>query len=184
MAAVAETEFFSQRLQDNPSNRERLLAMDVQEFCTVMRRWATAFTAPNPVSDLSEEQLKTIACPMVIFAGNTPDEVHHKSAAEAVHRLVPHAELRPSAWTHQEWDVIEAATTPFRDCRHEPLRHEGHVLCGGVARLHRQDRRVTAKPLRIGKSIISAIDLSCKMAVLLCQVDTLNVCPWTATNFL
>jgi hypothetical protein len=23
-----------------------------------------------------------------------------------VHRLVPHSELRPSAWTHEEWDVI------------------------------------------------------------------------------
>jgi hypothetical protein len=32
--------------------------------------------------------------------------VHHKSAAENVQRLVPHAELRPSAWTHEEWDVI------------------------------------------------------------------------------
>jgi pimeloyl-ACP methyl ester carboxylesterase len=38
MAAVAETEFFAQRLQDNPSNRERLLSMDVQAFCAVMRR--------------------------------------------------------------------------------------------------------------------------------------------------
>ncbi len=26
--------------------------------------------------------------------------------AEAVHRLVPHAELRPSAWSHEEWHVI------------------------------------------------------------------------------
>ena len=43
---------------------------------------------------------------MVLFAGNTPDEVHHISAAASVHRLVPHAELRPSAWTHEEWDVI------------------------------------------------------------------------------
>ena len=43
---------------------------------------------------------------MVLFAGNTPDDVHHVSAAENVHRLVPHSELRPSAWTHEEWDVI------------------------------------------------------------------------------
>ena len=56
--------------------------------------------------DLTEAQLKTITCPVVLFAGNTPDEVHHVSAAENVHRLVPHAELRPSAWTHEEWDVI------------------------------------------------------------------------------
>ena len=49
MAAVMETEFFAQRIQDNPSNRERLLAMDVQDFCAVMRRWSAAFAAPNPV---------------------------------------------------------------------------------------------------------------------------------------
>ena len=54
----------------------------------------------------TEAQLKTITCPVVLFAGNTPDEVHHVSAAENVHRLVPHSELRPSAWTHEEWDVI------------------------------------------------------------------------------
>jgi pimeloyl-ACP methyl ester carboxylesterase len=106
MAAVAATEFFAQRIHDNPSNRQRLLAMDVGEFCAVMRRWAAAFAAPNPVTDLTEEQLKRITCPVVAFAGNVPDEVHHISAAEAVHRLVPHAELRPSVWTPEEWAVV------------------------------------------------------------------------------
>jgi pimeloyl-ACP methyl ester carboxylesterase len=106
MAAVAQTEFFAQRIHDNPANRQRLLGMDVQDFCAVMRRWAAAFAAPNPVSDLTEEQLRAITCPVVAFAGNTPDEVHHTSAAEAVRRLVSHAELRPSAWTSEEWDDI------------------------------------------------------------------------------
>ncbi|MEE3005115.1 MAG: hypothetical protein VX638_06645, partial [Chloroflexota bacterium] len=27
-------------------------------------------------------------------------------AAENAHRLMPNTELRPSAWTHEEWDVI------------------------------------------------------------------------------
>src|ERR671925_1144378 len=67
MAAVAETEFFAQRIQDNPSNRERLLSMDVQEFCAVMRRWQAAFSALNPVGDLTEEQLKSIRCPVLAF---------------------------------------------------------------------------------------------------------------------
>lgn len=106
MAAVAETEFFAQRIKDNPSNRERLLSLDVHEFCSVMRRWQADFSAPNPVGDLTEMQLKSIQCPVVLFEGNTPDEVHHKSAAESAHRLIPHSELRPSAWTHEEWDVI------------------------------------------------------------------------------
>lgn len=106
MAAVAATEFFAQRIHDNPTNRQRLLSMDVQQFCAVMRRWAAAFAAPNPVTDLSEADLKSITCPVLAFAGNTPDEVHHVSAAEAVHRLVPQAELRPSVWSPEEWDVI------------------------------------------------------------------------------
>jgi pimeloyl-ACP methyl ester carboxylesterase len=106
MAAVAETEFFAQRIQDNPANRQRLLSMNVQDFCAVMRRWAAAYNAPNPVTDLTEAQLKTITCPLLLFAGNTPDEVHHVSAAEHVQRLVPHAELLPSAWTIEEWEVI------------------------------------------------------------------------------
>lgn len=106
MEAVAATEFFAQRLLDNPSNRERLLGMGVQEFCAVMQRWSDTFARPNPVGDLTEAELRHIACPVFIFAGNTPDEVHHVSAAENAHRLIPNSKMRPSAWTHEEWDVI------------------------------------------------------------------------------
>ena len=80
--------------------------MDPEEFCSVMRRWRDQFSQPNPVGDLTEEQLESITCPVLAFEGNTPDDVHHKSAAENVKRLVPNAELRPSAWTHEEWAVI------------------------------------------------------------------------------
>ena len=106
MAAVVATEYFAQRCSDNPANRERLLNMDAAEFCAVLRRWQEAYSVPNPVSDLTEEQLAGIRCPVVLFAGNSPDEVHHISAAEAAHRLIPNAELRPSAWTAAEWDII------------------------------------------------------------------------------
>ena len=37
MKGVAESEFFAERIAENPANRERLLAMDVQEFIGVMR---------------------------------------------------------------------------------------------------------------------------------------------------
>ena len=106
MAAVAETEFFAQRIKDNPGNRERLMSMEVDEFCSVMRRWQAAFSVPNPVGDLTEDELRSINCPVLAFEGNSPDEVHHKSAAENLHRLAPNCELLPSAWTHEEWDVI------------------------------------------------------------------------------
>ena len=106
MAAVAETDFFAQRIKDNPSNRDRLMSMDVKEFLSVMRRWQAEFARPNPVGDLTEEELRSVTCPTVLLEGNTPDDVHHVSAAENAHRLMPNTELRPSAWTHEEWGVI------------------------------------------------------------------------------
>ncbi|MFQ6026472.1 MAG: hypothetical protein ACE5Q6_03035, partial [Dehalococcoidia bacterium] len=102
MEAVARTEFFAQRIQDNPRNRERLLSQSPQEFIAAMRRWQEAYYQPNPVSELTEAQLQSIPCPTVLFEGNTPDEVHHRSAAEAAHQLIPHSELKPSAWTPEE----------------------------------------------------------------------------------
>ena len=80
--------------------------MDSAEFISVMGRWQEMYSRPNPVSDLTEEQLQSIQCPVVMFEGNTPDEVHHVSAAQAAHRLIPNSELRPSAWTHEEWDIV------------------------------------------------------------------------------
>jgi pimeloyl-ACP methyl ester carboxylesterase len=106
MAAVGETEFFAQRIKDNPASGHRLLDMDPQQFREAMQRWQESYIRPTPVTELTEEQLASIRCPLTIFEGNTPDEVHHKSAAEALHRLVPHSELRPSAWTHEEWAVV------------------------------------------------------------------------------
>ena len=106
MPAVLDTEFFEQRVKDNPDNLEKLLNMDPQEFCNVMRRWQADFSLPNPVGDLTEEQLRSITCPVLLFEGNTPDDVHHRSAAENVKRLVANSEMRLSAWTHEEWAVI------------------------------------------------------------------------------
>ena len=106
MAAVAETDFFAQRIKDNPSNRDRLMSMDVKDFLSVMRRWQAEFARANPVGDLTEEELRSVTCPTVLLEGNTPDDVHHVSAAQNAHRLMPNTELRPSAWTHEEWDVI------------------------------------------------------------------------------
>ncbi len=106
MAAVVETEFFGQRVKDNPDNLERLMSMDSATFISAMRDWQAAFARPNPVGDMTEEELKSIKCPVVLIEGNTPDDVHHVSAAENAHRLIPNTQLLPSAWSHEEWDTI------------------------------------------------------------------------------
>ena len=106
MQAVCNTEFFSQRIKDNPDNEAHLLSMEVENFVSVMQRWQDSFCRPNPVGDLTESEVKSIQCPTFIFAGNVPDEVHHVSAAENTNRLVSNSEIRPSAWTNEEWKII------------------------------------------------------------------------------
>ena len=106
MQAVCNTEFFSQRIKDNPDNEAHLLSMEVENFVSVMQRWQDSFSRPNPVGDLTEAEVKSIQCPTFIFAGNVPDEVHHVSAAENANRLISNSEIRPSAWTNDEWKII------------------------------------------------------------------------------
>jgi pimeloyl-ACP methyl ester carboxylesterase len=106
MPGVAAMDFFEQRIRDNPDNLNRILAIDPAEFISVMRRWRAEFARPNPVGDLTEEALRSISCPVLLFEGNTPDDVHHRSAAENANRLIPNAEMRPSPWSFEEWAVI------------------------------------------------------------------------------
>jgi len=106
MEAVVETEFFAQRVKDNPDNRDRLMSMDPADFISAMTMWQSQFARPNPVGDMTEDELKSINCPVILKEGNTPDDVHHMSAAENAHRLIPDTELLPSAWSHDEWDTI------------------------------------------------------------------------------
>ena len=123
MAAVAETEFFAQRIQDNPSNRERLLSMDVQAFCAV--RWFAAFAAPNPVGDLTEAQLQTITCPVVLARQRLMTCTTYRRRKTCI------------AWSSNcgpqpgrtRWGCHRTARPHVPGhCRHQPLRHEGGVF--------------------------------------------------------
>ena len=53
MQAVCNTEFFSQRIKDNPDNEAHLRSMEVENFVSVMQRWQDSFSRPNPVGDLT-----------------------------------------------------------------------------------------------------------------------------------
>ncbi len=108
MAAVAETQFFTERIAENPANRERLLSMDVQGFIKVMSRWRTFFTQASgqPVIGATEEQLASIRVPTVIVSGN--DEMHTLSAAQNLHRLLPQSEFHDPVIPRDEWDRLWA----------------------------------------------------------------------------
>ena len=104
MEEVIQGDFFAERIQQNPSNRARLLAMNPQEFIDVMRRWRAFFTADKPVIGATEAELRAIQAPAAITPGD--DEVHPRAVGENLHRLLPHSELHPPVWAPEERESL------------------------------------------------------------------------------
>ena len=93
MAAVCETEFFSERIKENPQNRDILMAMDPADFIEIMVRWMTSFIsgANQPMVGASEEDLKNIKVPTLLFCGN--DRHHRREASFDTQKLISGSEL-------------------------------------------------------------------------------------------
>jgi pimeloyl-ACP methyl ester carboxylesterase len=93
MPAVCETDFFKERIEANPSNKDRLMAMDPTRFCRVMERWRLFFEegADLPVIGATAAQLRSITVPTCIVPGN--DDVHPRQVGEGLHGLLPNSEL-------------------------------------------------------------------------------------------
>jgi pimeloyl-ACP methyl ester carboxylesterase len=92
MAAVCEVENFKAAIDAKPSNRDKLLAMDPNEFVRAMQRWSGYFERgkDQPIIGASEDDLRSIKIPTCIIAGN--DQRHPRRAAQAAHRLMPNSE--------------------------------------------------------------------------------------------
>jgi pimeloyl-ACP methyl ester carboxylesterase len=116
MTAVCETEFFRERIERNPANRERLLAMPPREFVAVMSRWREFFLqgAALPVIGADEERLRSIDVPACIVPGG--DEVHPRHVGEGLARLLPSSELC-YLWTEDEQRAL--ATRPLPEVMQE-----------------------------------------------------------------
>ena len=93
MEAVCETEFFAGRIAGNQRNRDILMAMDPKDFIKVMLRWMISFIsgATQPVIGASEEDLKNIKVPVLLFRGN--DRHHSREVSINVKNLIKDCEL-------------------------------------------------------------------------------------------
>jgi pimeloyl-ACP methyl ester carboxylesterase len=106
MAGVIKTPFFAERIEQNASNRERLLKMDVKDFIAVMKHWRTFFTAEHAVLGTSEQDLRKIKVPTTIIAG--ADDIHPTMAAQKLHEFVAGSEYHPPQWNKEESDYLLA----------------------------------------------------------------------------
>jgi pimeloyl-ACP methyl ester carboxylesterase len=107
MAAVCQTEFFRERIDANPANRDRLLRMDPAHFIDVMTRWREFFikSAELPVIGATAEDLARITVPACVVPGN--DRTHGRQTGEAAARLLPKSELHILAPEQEDVDVAD-----------------------------------------------------------------------------
>jgi pimeloyl-ACP methyl ester carboxylesterase len=90
--------FTPERAQYDPMYRKTALeAMPPEDFAQVMRDTIYAlFDGPYLTLGMSEKRLKGIRTPTLMMPGN--NDIHPRSVAEQVHRLIPNAhwaEVRP-----------------------------------------------------------------------------------------
>lgn len=93
MAAVCQSEHFSERIAARPSNRDRLMKIDPQRFIDIMERWREYFIrgADLPVIGASAADLASIKVPTLVIPGN--DKTHGRATGKQASDLIPGSEL-------------------------------------------------------------------------------------------
>jgi len=132
MAAVCDMEHWREVIAANPKSRERLMAMDAQDFIARMARWRKSFEAgsDHAVIGLSPADLRSMTVPACIIPGN--DRVHPRAPGQVAHRLMPNSEYH-EVLTEDRMDVDVA----FEDWDAK----EGLLAAIFIDFLRRQQRR-------------------------------------------
>jgi pimeloyl-ACP methyl ester carboxylesterase len=106
MAAVCATEQYQERINANPANRERLMALDPEVFIDVMSAWKARFEAgkDHAVTGTSEAELARLRVPAIVIPGN--DKVHAAAGGLAAARMIPGAELYRLPIENTDIDMI------------------------------------------------------------------------------
>jgi pimeloyl-ACP methyl ester carboxylesterase len=111
MEAVGELEEWEEVLTRNPSNRQRFLDQDPQEFVATMERWMAIYCpcGGELVPGLSEEAAGKVDVPALVLRSGTTDLAHRRQTSEDVARLLPNARLVEPPWGDSEWNERAAA---------------------------------------------------------------------------
>ena len=108
MAAVCAEEHFAALIRNRPSNRERLMAIDPNEFIRIMQAWRAPFVAGAelPLIGTTEKDLRSIRVPTCIIPGN--DLTHGSATGETAARFMPDCEAHSLGLEDQNVDLVPA----------------------------------------------------------------------------
>lgn len=106
MGAVCNTAPYQERLALNPSSRERLMAMNPQDYIRVMQRWLDAFLSGPmaPVMGVPEAELRGLKLPTLVIPGN--DKTHSSISGKACAQLIANSELFELPIQDEDRDII------------------------------------------------------------------------------
>jgi pimeloyl-ACP methyl ester carboxylesterase len=118
MEAVVELAEWSEVLERNPANRERMLTLDPQEFIGVLERWMMVY-CPDPhaiIPGLPDEACTAVEAPTLIFRSGQSDPYHTRATSEGLHALIRGSRLVEPPWGDREW--IERSDAARRGSGH------------------------------------------------------------------
>jgi pimeloyl-ACP methyl ester carboxylesterase len=112
MEAVVALPEFRENLARNPANRERMLAMDPDDFAAVMERWGPHFLQPadSPVPGLTAGDFAKIEVPTLIFRSSATDLSHARHTTEWAHELIAGSQLVEPPFHPDEWNEQSGKT--------------------------------------------------------------------------
>jgi pimeloyl-ACP methyl ester carboxylesterase len=111
MPAVAALPGWAEPLARNPANRAKLLGQDPNAFIETMKIWANSFlpTADSPVPGTRAEALRALKLPAMVLRSGRSDFHHPRETSEALHALIPGAQIAEPPWGDREWlDRLQA----------------------------------------------------------------------------
>ncbi len=97
---------WKERIAENPANADRIMAMDADEFLTVMLRWLNAFVpkAGQAIPGVDDELFGTIKVPTLIIRGGENDWDHPKRTSLEVNCLIKGSTLIDPPWPEDAWE--------------------------------------------------------------------------------
>jgi pimeloyl-ACP methyl ester carboxylesterase len=110
MQAVVEAPYWQERIEMNPANKGRLLAIKPQDFVRVVHRWMKVFNGEDPMIGATEDDLRRISLPTCVVAGY--DWGHPPEVAERVAQLIPEAEFIDPPGFAEEWAALQDKFRP------------------------------------------------------------------------
>lgn len=117
MEAVLNATSWAEHLSKNPKAKEALLAMDPDEFITIMQKWASAYVPSDisPVPGMKPRDFAQLNMPTLVFRSGKSDLSHTRATSEWVHRLIPHSEIKDPPWNDDEWNYRSGQTAAGTD---------------------------------------------------------------------